>query len=171
MAITEIDAMDAVDELVARSKPHRELQAFHDFHRAHPEVLDFLVGEIRLRIDHGFTSFSYHSLWEYARWKLELAKGPGERFTLNDHATPFYARAITILHPEEFNGRAEFRTSRADEIFGVVIAPAKAKSYARVLQWANGSALHLGWRPTCPHVVSSVLNLRPDIHTARIESP
>lgn|SRR6187402_1207063 len=155
---------DAVDELVARSKPHRELQAFHDFHRAHPEVLDFLVSEIRLRIEHGLTSFSFNSLWNYARWKLELKKEPGERFTLNDHALPFYGRAITILHPEEFNGRAEFRTSRADEIFGVVIAPDKRSHYARVLQWADGTPLHQGWRPTRPHVVNCVLNLRPDVH-------
>ena len=49
--------MDAIDELVARSENHRELRAFHQFHRAHPEVLDFLVQEIRLRLD-GFDAFS-----------------------------------------------------------------------------------------------------------------
>ncbi len=57
---------DAIDELVARSKRHPELRAFHKFHRRHPEVLDFLVHEIQLRIDHGFAAFSYRSLWEYA---------------------------------------------------------------------------------------------------------
>jgi hypothetical protein len=69
--------MDAISELVSRSKDHRELRAFHEFHKTHPEVLDFLVQEIQLRIDHGFTAFSYHSLWQYARWKLEMQNGPG----------------------------------------------------------------------------------------------
>jgi hypothetical protein len=106
--------MDAIDELVTRSKDCRELREFHTAHRAHPELLDFLVLEIRLRLEHGFTAFSYGSLWEYARWQLEKAKGPGDTFLMNDHAGPFYARAITILHPE-FNGRAEFRRSLAPE--------------------------------------------------------
>ena len=73
--------MDAIDELVARSENHRELRAFHQFHKAHPEVLDFLVQEIRLRLD-SFDAFSYHSLWQYARWKLELEKGPGDTFLI-----------------------------------------------------------------------------------------
>jgi hypothetical protein len=52
--------IDAIDELVARSQDDRELRAFHQFHKAHPEVLDFLVHEIRLRLDR-FDAFSYHS--------------------------------------------------------------------------------------------------------------
>src|SRR5271157_1003609 len=134
---------DAIDELVARSEDHRKLRAFHKFHRAHPEVLDFLVQEIRLRIDHGFTAFSYHSLWQYARWKLEMEKGPGDTFKMNDHCAPFFARAITILHPE-FNGRAEFRKSKVDAIFGTRIEPVpdkRPKNYARRLQWADGRAI------------------------------
>ena len=111
------DSFDAIDELVARSKDHRELRAFHQFHRQHPEVLDFLVTEIQRRIDIGFRAFRYGSLWDYARWKLEMRLGPGETYSMNDHAQPFYARAITILHPR-FSGCAEFRRSRADDIFG-----------------------------------------------------
>jgi hypothetical protein len=158
--------IDAIDELVARSKDHRELRAFHELHKEHPEILDFLVHEIRLRIDHGFTAFSYHSLWEYARWKLEMQFGPGETFLMNDHAAPFYARAITILHPE-FNGRAEFRKSRADVVFGTEVEPIpdkRPKNYARRLQWADGTAIENGWRPTKPHVIDHAANRKPDIH-------
>ena len=157
--------IDAIDELVARSQNHRELRAFHQFHKAHPEVLDFLVLEIRLRLDR-FDAFSYHSLWQYARWKLELEKGPRDTFLMNDHAAPFYARAITVLHPE-FNGRAEFRRSKADEIFGLRIEPVpekRPKNYARRLQWADGTAIEKGWRPTTPHVINRAANRRPDIH-------
>jgi len=156
--------IDAIDELVARSKDHRELQAFHEFHRKHPEVLDFLVEEIRLRLER-FDAFSYHSLWQYARWKLEMEKGPGDTFLMNDHAAPFYARAITILHPE-FNGRAEFRQSKADAILGLRIEPVpdkRPRNYARRLQWADGTALESGWRPTLPHAIHAVLR-KPDIH-------
>lgn len=157
--------IDAIDELVARSDDHIELRAFHEFHKQHPEVLDFLVQEIRLRLEL-FDAFSYHSLWQYARWKLEMEKGPGDTFLMNDHAAPFYARAITILHPE-FNGRAEFRKSKADEIFGTRIEPVpdkRPKNYARRLQWADGAAIENGWRPTIPHVINHAANRKPDIH-------
>ena len=156
---------DAIDELVSRSKDHRELRAFHRFHKRHPEVLDFLVIEIQLRIDHGFSAFSYHSLWQYARWKLEMEKGPGDTFLMNDHAAPFYARAITILHPE-FNGRCEFRKSVADSVFGTRIEPApdkRPKNYARRLQWASGISIEDGWRPTFPHTLRAIAR-KPDIH-------
>jgi hypothetical protein len=160
---------DAIDELVARSKRHRELRAFHKFHRRHPEVLDFLVCEIQLRLDHGFAAFSYHSLWEYARWKIEMEKGPSDTFCMNDHAAPFYARAITILHPE-FNGRCEFRKSTADKIYGIQLEPVpkkRPKNYARRLQWVGGISIEDGWRPTLPHVVNHAANLKPDIHPER----
>jgi hypothetical protein len=156
---------DAIDELVSRSNDCPELRDFHDFHRQHHEVLDFLVEEIQLRLER-FDAFSYHSLWEYARWKLEMEKGPQDTFLMNDHLTPFYARAITILHPE-FNGHAEFRKSKADEIFGLRLEPVpkkRPKNYARRLQWADGRAIDDGWRPTTPHTVVHRGNRRSDIH-------
>jgi hypothetical protein len=156
---------DAIDELVARSKDCRELREFQSFHNMHPEVLDFLVQEIQLRLE-TFDAFSYHSLWEYSRWKLEREKGPGDTFLMNDHAAPYYARAITILHPE-FNGRAEFRKSKADSIFGTRVEPIpekRPKNYARRLQWADGVAIEDGWRPSIPHVVNHAVNRRPDLH-------
>lgn len=157
---------DAIDELVARSKDHPELRKFHRFHKKNPEVFDFLVEEIQLRIDHGFELFSFGSLWNYARWKLELKKGPGDAFAMNDHLAPFYARAVTVLHPE-FNERAEFRRCLADEIFGTAITPAfKLRSRRQRLTWANGTAIENGWRPLHPHFSRSA-NRKPDIHQER----
>lgn len=161
---------DAIDELVARSKNTRELRDFHAFHRQHRNVLDFLVEEIRLRLAR-FGAFSYHSLWQYTRWKLEMEKGPGDTFLMNDHAAPFYARAITILHPE-FNGYAEFRKSKADDVFGVrleTLPKKRPKNYARRLQWADGTPIELGWRPSIPHVVNHAANRKPDIHGGQNE--
>lgn len=158
--------LDAIDELIARSKDHSELRKFHAFHRNNPEVLDFMVSEIRLRIDHGLRAFSFSSLWQYARWKLEMRAQPGDTFLMNDHLSPFYARAITILHPD-LNGRAEFRHSLADELFGTRIEPTtvkRPKNYARRLQWADGTPIVNGWRPACPHVVRWQAERKPDIH-------
>ena len=170
ISLSDVPTFDAIDELVARAETFSDdagLVAFYQFHKSHPEVLDFLVREIRLRIDHGFPAFSFRSLWEYCRWKLELEKGPRETFLMNDHALAFYGRAIVILHPE-FNGRAEFRKSKADTIFGTQIEPMpdkRPKSYARRLQWADGTSISRGWRPTTPHVVNHVASVKPDIHT------
>jgi hypothetical protein len=160
-------APDAIDELAARSKDCPELRAFHEFHKAHPEVLDFLVEEIQLRIDKGFTAYSNRSLWEYARWTLEMERGPGETFLMNDHAGIMYSRAIIILHPE-FSGRAEFRKAKADSILGTQIEPTpekRPKNYARRLQWADGTAIEDGWRPSHPHVPNHAANRKPHIHT------
>lgn len=159
--------MDAIDELVARSKDHQVLRAFHEAHRANPHILDFLVQEIQLRLDAGFSAFSYHNLWQYSRWKIERDHGPNATFYLNDRATAFYARAITILHPQ-YNGRCEFRRSMADAVFGTRIEPAsklRVKNYSRRLEWADGTPLTEGWRPTVPHVALLAAATRADIHT------
>jgi hypothetical protein len=85
---------------------------------------------------------------------------------MNDHAGILYARAIVILHPE-FNGRCEFRESKADGIFGTRIEPVSdkhPKRYARRLQWADGTAIENGWRPSAPHISRHAANRKPDIH-------
>ena len=115
--------MDAIDELVARSQDCKEVRRFHEFHRNYPEMLDFLVEEIRLRFHQGFTTFSHHTLWEHARWKLEMEKGPGNAFLMDDRCAPYYARAISILHPE-FDGLAKFNKSKAAALLGTQIGAA-----------------------------------------------
>lgn len=157
--------MDAIDQLIARSKPHRELQIFHDFHRANPHVLDFLVQEIQLRLGSGFEAFSFGSLWDYARWKLDEPHRTAT-YKMNDHLAAFYGRAILILHPE-FNGRAECRKTHADEIFGLRLEPLarRRKGYARRLEWKDGTSLESGWRPSMPHIVRHHAATKTDIHT------
>jgi hypothetical protein len=157
---------DAIDELVARSKDTEELRKFHQFHRAHPEVLDFLVDEIDLLRKRGHKAFSYVSLWDYARWQLIMDKAPGDTFKMNDHLTPLYSRAIPILHPE-FNGMSHFRTTSADDAFGTTIEAARkgqSEGYVRRLQWVDGTALEDGWRPQIPHVSKRNASRKPSIH-------
>ncbi len=154
----------AVEELCQRSGTHPELEKFRVFHRQHPEVLDFLVTEYRVLLKHKRQAFSFQSLFEYTRWKIVLRRTTAT-FKLNDHLAPWYGRIITILHPEEVNGLVCFRTSVADAVLGVQLAPAKQKgSYARALQWADGTPLELGWRPQNPHVVKHAAKRRPDTH-------
>ena len=149
------NTFDAIDELVARSKDSPQLRAFHRLHRAHPEILDFLVAAIQLRLRHR-SAFSFASLWQYGRWKLDIPSVRGAVAAMNDHALSFYSRAIVVLHPE-FNGKAEFRTSLADELLGLQLEPInakRAKDYSRRLIWKGGESLERGWRPARPHVVN-----------------
>jgi hypothetical protein len=163
--LRRFDMHDAIDELVARSRNCRELRDFHEFHNRHPEVLDFLVEEIQLRIDRGFPAFSFPGLWSYARWKLETMEGPSVTFKMNDHMQGFYSRAVVILYPR-FNGRAEFRPALADAVFGTKIEPApkkRPKNYARRLVWVTGERIEDGWRPSIAHTLGTVVR-KPDVH-------
>jgi hypothetical protein len=153
--------IDAIDELVARSLDCKELQEFHTFHRAYPEVLDFLTEEIQLRIQKGLRTISFGSLWSYARGKMAPEIEEDGDYKMNDHKVPFYGRAITILHPE-FNELAEFRSSLADDCFGTTIEPTGEGRRTR-LMWADGTAIQDGWRPTIPHTLRPVAR-KPDIH-------
>ena len=144
-ACRERGFMNAIDELVARSKDCEELRQVADFHRAHPEAIDFIVQEIQLLIDDGVTAFSFHSLWHYMRWTLRLETP--------SRVAAYYARIVVILHPE-FNGMSQFCQSKADEVFGVRVEPTfkrRPKNYALWLQWADGRAIDDGWRPSTRH--------------------
>lgn len=151
---------DAIDELCARSEQRRELLQFQAYHRANPQVFNFIVTELRLRISKGFTASSVHSICDYARWKLEMDAGPTATFKLNDRYAPFYARAVLILFPE-FNGHIELRDSVANGIFGVRLE--FTKNGPSRLVWKNGTPLERGWRPTCG-LFTHAPNRRPDVH-------
>ena len=161
----QTDVRDAIDELVARSEDNPRLRAFHKLHRTHPEILDFLVAAIQLRLQHR-SAFSFASLWQYGRWKLDIPGARGAVAAMNDHALSFYSRAIVVLHPE-FNGKAEFRTSQADEVLGLrleAVNAKRAKDYSRRLVWKGGESLERGWRPRRPHIVNPEVVFRYKIH-------
>jgi hypothetical protein len=127
--------MDTIDELVARSKDCKEVRRFHQFHRSHPEILDILVEEIRLRFNRGFAAFSYHRLWEYVRWKLEMERGPDDLLMMDDRCASLYACAIAILHPE-FDGLAEFNKDKAYRILRTQVEVTARASAAEL--WVPG---------------------------------
>jgi hypothetical protein len=150
--------MDAVDELIAYRKQlgrvSRRLRRVYRFHKANPQVLDFLVSEMRVDRDNGWTRTSVGSLWHYARWVLTRKhRLPGESFVMSNNLFPHYERIIAILHPD-LNGFYEMGKSKADADLGTKLEPSpkdRKPGYIRRLLWADGTPLELGWRPTTPH--------------------
>jgi|SRR5271156_889444 len=148
--------IDAVDELIAFSKQQGEpspmLGRVHRFHRANPQVLDFLVSENRIARENGWSRTSLGSLWHYGRGVLTRKhRAPGESFVMSNNLFPHYGRIIAILHPD-LNGFFAMAKSQADADFGTMLEPIKNQAgYIRRLVWADGSRIEDGWRPTIPH--------------------
>jgi hypothetical protein len=152
---------DAVDELI-QSRSSHELsplgRRFHAFHKLNGDVLDFFIQELVTLRENGWKKTSFGSLWHHARLVLStLRRAPGETFAMSQNMACHYARAIIILHPE-FNGFFTVEKALADTDFGVRVEPASRiprHGYVRKLQWADGTTIEHGWRPSSPHVIST----------------
>ena len=150
--------MDAIDELIEHCKQRGKLSPMlrrvHRFHKNNPQVLDFLVLEMRVDRENGWTRTSLGSLWHYARWVLARKhRAPGERFVMGNNLFPHYGRIIAILHPD-LNRFFVMAKCPADADFGTMIEPKSATAkpdYIRGLRWADGTPLERGWRPSTPH--------------------
>jgi hypothetical protein len=154
--------MDAIDELIEYRKPHgisEMLGRVYRFHQTNPQVLDFLVQELREVRESGWTKTSVGSLWHHARWVLtQKYRAPGETFDMSNNFFPHYERIIAILHPD-LNGFYEMMKAKADDDLGTRLEPAPKdhpKGYVRRLLWADGTAIENGWRPSTPHVPAPV---------------
>jgi hypothetical protein len=159
--------MDALTELLEYRKPHGAspmLNRAYRFHRKNPEVLDFLVRELRAARSSDRKRTSLGSLWHYMRWTLVKKRWvAGETFVVTQNLSAYYSRFLVILHPE-FNGFFEMAKSRADADLGTMLeAPSKnhKPGYIRRLLWADGTAIENGWRPTVPHEPKPVKRRRP----------
>lgn len=153
----------AIDELKQHSKmPGRRRSGlasrFYRFHKHNPDVLDFFIQELVTLRENGWNKTSFGSLWHHARWVLStLRRAPGETFAMSQNLACHYARAIIILHPE-WNGFFVVEKAQADADFGVRVEPSSRnhpRGYVRRLQWADGTAIQDGWRPTTPHVITT----------------
>jgi hypothetical protein len=140
--------MDAIDELIS----HREqtgkispmLKRVYRFHRANPQVLDFLVLEMRAERASGWKHGSLGSLWHHARWVLtRLDRASGESFTMSNNLFPTYGRIVVLLHPE-INGFFSMKECQADIDLGTRVEEGR-------LVWSDGTAIENGWRPKTPH--------------------
>jgi hypothetical protein len=148
--------MDAIDELIAHRRQTGSispmLRRVHRFHRANPNVLDFLVSEMRVDKENGWTRTSLGSLWHYGRWVLTRKhRAPGESFLMSNNLFPHYGRIIAILHPD-LNGFFAMAKSKADADLGTTLEPGThQKGSIRRLVWADGTSIDAGWRPNTPH--------------------
>jgi len=145
---------DAIDELMQHSKERGNLGPMlnraYKLHKANPQLLDFLVQELRDVRESGWSCASVRSLWEYARWVLAKRRAPGEKFAMANAIAPYYARLICILHPD-FNSFFVMNKSQADEDLGTNLEPVPKPGHVRRLMWADGTEIENGWRPTTPH--------------------
>jgi hypothetical protein len=150
--------MDAVDELIEHRKQTGTLSPMlsrvHRFHQTNPQVLDFLVSEMRVDRANGWNRTSLGSLWHYGRWVLTRKHfAPGESFLMSNNLFPYYGRIIAVLHAE-LNGFFRMAISQADADFGTNLEPpaqTQKPGYIRKLVWVDGKPLEHGWRPTTPH--------------------
>ena len=150
--------MDAFSELMryreAQGVKSAMLKRVWKFHRAKPEVLDFLIQELREVRASGWTKTSVGSLWHHARWCLtQKLRAPGETYVMANDLFPWYERIIIILRPE-FNQFFQMAKSEADADLGTKLEPAPKdakRGYIRRLLWADGTEIESGWRPSLPH--------------------
>jgi hypothetical protein len=154
--------MDAIDELIEHRRPYGispMLRRVHNFHQTNPQVLDFLVEELREVRASGWERTSLGSLWHHARWVLtQKYSAPGETFVMSNNLFPHYSRIIVILHPD-LNGFYGMAKSGADLDLGTMLEPfsnAHPKKYVRRLLWADGKSIERGWRPGAQHVPQQV---------------
>ncbi len=86
---------------------------FKDFHLANPRIYEMLVRAGRcVRANQDITRWGIRNLWEKLRWDfaVEVDVQPlNEKYKLNDHYPPFYARMMVRDHPEVFDGWLEIR--------------------------------------------------------------
>jgi hypothetical protein len=153
--------MDAIDELIAYRKSQgrvsRKLRRVYRFHKTNPQVLDFLVSEMRVDRASGWKQTSLGSLWHYSRWVLtRLHRAPGESFMMSNNLFPWFGRIICILHPD-LDGFFAMAKSAADADFGTMLEPGNIeRGKVRRLVWADGRPIEAGWRPAIPHTPKPV---------------
>jgi hypothetical protein len=65
---------------------------------------------------------------------------------------PYYSRLAIVLFPE-FNAFYRLKRAKVDTDFGLRISPLKGSEGFRRLEWADGTSIDGGWKPSVPHVI------------------
>lgn len=68
--------------------------AFWEFHAKHPEVYRELVALCRELRRRGYERFGIATVFEVARWRSMISRGPQDSFRLNNNYRAYYARLI-----------------------------------------------------------------------------
>jgi hypothetical protein len=88
---------------------------FEEFHKANPHVYSTLVWLAKQwRRRTGGRKLGIKTLYERARWELQLDTNDPDALKLNNNWTAFYARLIMLQEPD-LAGTFDLRSSAADE--------------------------------------------------------
>lgn len=74
--------------------------AFVKFHADHPEVYTDLCEIARDLKRRGYQRFGIKTVYEVARWRSMIRRGPKDKFKLNNNFTAYYARKIMEQEPD-----------------------------------------------------------------------
>jgi len=70
------------------------------FHKKYPKVWSLFCEYTFERIQRGFKNYSARGIFHRIRWETDQAETSENEFKLNDHHSPFYARAFMKAYPE-----------------------------------------------------------------------
>ena len=142
IAAPEVLHATTIDNLIrfAKSTKHdKALLEFREHYDANPELVPFLVRQLRKQI-RKFGWGCFDLAWAVAFMELDTPGGP--EFKLCARLKTWYNRGILCTHPRLMNGRLEVHKAAPDEAFGLSICETKLPDeYGRRLQWADGSPL------------------------------
>ena len=70
------------------------------FHSRHPEVWDAFCRLTHRVINRGFQNYSARAIFQQIRWETDMGELGSDNFKINDHHSPFYARAFMRRYPQ-----------------------------------------------------------------------
>lgn len=89
------------DRVNRKYKQKKTIQEeFEEFHRANPDVYNYLVSESRLAKAMGHEKLGIQMLWERLRWEVFIVRKADATYKLSNNHTSRYARRIMEQEPD-----------------------------------------------------------------------
>jgi hypothetical protein len=109
-----------------------------DFHESHPEVWRLFCRFTLEKINQGFSHYSARGVFHRIRWETGVPEERGENeFKLNDHHSPFYARAFMLKNPQH-DGFFRLRKQISEETSPSALPPLGPRDYQEIKLGLNG---------------------------------
>jgi hypothetical protein len=99
------------------------------FHKENPEVMRLFSKYTRQLLGRGFANYSARGVFQRIRWETDQADYDGKStFKINDHYSPFYARAWMRMNPQH-DGFFRLRTQISKDIDATGLSPLGPKDF------------------------------------------